>query len=163
RCARRRRSGVGLRQRNEPCAAGTRARRTAGSPKNSRKNLSSDRCWICAPVSQRDRVAFATSRSEERRVGKECRPQRTPEGSSRRRHTRLQGDWSSDVCSSDLPLRPAAQVRSWSETAKRALRSRDKGAPHRGKPEEQPQELVQRPLLDLRPRLPARQGCLRHL
>src|SRR5256885_3163072 len=26
--------------------------------------------------------------------------------SSRRRHTRLQGDWSSDVCSSDLPLRP---------------------------------------------------------
>src|SRR2546426_11959914 len=31
--------------------------------------------------------------------------------SSRRRHTRLQGDWSSDVCSSDLALegtRPAA-------------------------------------------------------
>src|SRR5256885_4759680 len=26
--------------------------------------------------------------------------------SSRRRHTRLQGDWSSDVCSSDLRLRP---------------------------------------------------------
>src|SRR5688500_19490633 len=26
--------------------------------------------------------------------------------SSRRRHTRLQGDWSSDVCSSDLPGRP---------------------------------------------------------
>src|SRR5256885_7868975 len=25
--------------------------------------------------------------------------------SSRRRHTRLQGDWSSDVCSSDLPIR----------------------------------------------------------
>src|SRR5256885_9869014 len=25
--------------------------------------------------------------------------------SSRRRHTRLQGDWSSDVCSSDLPCR----------------------------------------------------------
>src|SRR2546426_5301801 len=25
--------------------------------------------------------------------------------SSRRRHTRLQGDWSSDVCSSDLPRR----------------------------------------------------------
>src|SRR2546426_5557527 len=24
--------------------------------------------------------------------------------SSRRRHTRLQGDWSSDVCSSDLPV-----------------------------------------------------------
>src|SRR5256885_13192854 len=34
--------------------------------------------------------------------------------SSRRRHTRLQGDWSSDVCSSDLWLRwtrsPAALV-----------------------------------------------------
>src|SRR5256885_7151275 len=27
--------------------------------------------------------------------------------SSRRRHTRLQGDWSSDVCSSDLPEREA--------------------------------------------------------
>src|SRR5256885_3386723 len=26
--------------------------------------------------------------------------------SSRRRHTRLQGDWSSDVCSSDLSARP---------------------------------------------------------
>src|SRR2546426_6903054 len=28
--------------------------------------------------------------------------------SSRRRHTRLQGDWSSDVCSSDLVLRVGA-------------------------------------------------------
>src|SRR5688500_20319176 len=28
--------------------------------------------------------------------------------SSRRRHTRLQGDWSSDVCSSDLEPRPGA-------------------------------------------------------
>src|SRR5688500_19434828 len=27
--------------------------------------------------------------------------------SSRRRHTRLQGDWSSDVCSSDLEIQPA--------------------------------------------------------
>src|SRR5205807_6560780 len=37
--------------------------------------------------------------------------------SSRRRHTRLQGDWSSDVCSSDLattrPTTPACW-RSWS-------------------------------------------------
>src|SRR5688500_945584 len=31
--------------------------------------------------------------------------------SSRRRHTRLQGDWSSDVCSSDLFLEAARQVR----------------------------------------------------
>src|SRR6516162_3253512 len=30
--------------------------------------------------------------------------------SSRRRHTRLQGDWSSDVCSSDLPGQNAASV-----------------------------------------------------
>src|SRR5256885_2915600 len=29
--------------------------------------------------------------------------------SSRRRHTRLQGDWSSDVCSSDLDRAPALQ------------------------------------------------------
>src|ERR671910_347769 len=29
--------------------------------------------------------------------------------SSRRRHTRLQGDWSSDVCSSDLPVGLGAQ------------------------------------------------------
>src|SRR5256885_2836670 len=32
--------------------------------------------------------------------------------SSRRRHTRLQGDWSSDVCSSDLEL--AAPLVAWS-------------------------------------------------
>src|SRR3989454_12471202 len=30
--------------------------------------------------------------------------------SSRRRHTRLQGDWSSDVCSSDLTLLPQVGV-----------------------------------------------------
>src|ERR1039457_6953993 len=30
--------------------------------------------------------------------------------SSRRRHTRLQGDWSSDVCSSDLPEPALARV-----------------------------------------------------
>src|SRR2546426_4006942 len=29
--------------------------------------------------------------------------------SSRRRHTRLQGDWSSDVCSSDLPISGRSQ------------------------------------------------------
>src|SRR5256885_8136727 len=31
--------------------------------------------------------------------------------SSRRRHTRLQGDWSSDVCSSDLEVRHVTAVR----------------------------------------------------
>src|SRR5688500_19218549 len=41
--------------------------------------------------------------------------------SSRRRHTRLQGDWSSDVCSSDLSL-PARLV--GIEEARRDRRSR---------------------------------------
>src|SRR5437899_76417 len=47
-------------------------------------------------------AAYTVLRSEERRVGKECRNQRSPEISSRRRHTRCLSDWSSDVCSSDL-------------------------------------------------------------
>src|ERR1035441_9683382 len=42
------------------------------------------------------------TRSEERRVGKECRSRWSPYPSSRRRHTRCLSDWSSDVCSSDL-------------------------------------------------------------
>src|SRR5574337_986884 len=33
--------------------------------------------------------------------------------SSRRRHTRLSGDWSSDVCSSDLNLAAPAWIREW--------------------------------------------------
>src|SRR5256885_11005189 len=37
--------------------------------------------------------------------------------SSRRRHTRLQGDWSSDVCSSDLADVPAAVTEGVVETA----------------------------------------------
>src|SRR5256885_9942607 len=36
--------------------------------------------------------------------------------SSRRRHTRLQGDWSSDVCSSDLPY--LEQLGSWGGAAR---------------------------------------------
>src|SRR6266850_4412530 len=44
--------------------------------------------------------------------------------SSRRRHTRLQGDWSSDVCSSDLGTRIltspwAPTVKGWTECAMR--------------------------------------------
>src|SRR3989454_7600124 len=34
--------------------------------------------------------------------------------SSRRRHTRLQGDWSSDVCSSDLMIRHTRLQGDWS-------------------------------------------------
>src|SRR5256885_5452913 len=37
--------------------------------------------------------------------------------SSRRRHTRLQGDWSSDVCSSDLGLAEHQGRRRWSLAA----------------------------------------------
>src|SRR6266446_10972793 len=47
--------------------------------------------------------------------------------SSRRRHTRLQGDWSSDVCSSDL----------------QGLRAGDQGAPSRAAPRE-PGDLARR-------------------
>src|SRR5690348_11026602 len=78
------------------------------------------------------RIGNAMPRSEERRVGKECRSGWAPEHekhkslrdaradrhagvdgarkcfffSSRRRHTRWTGDWSSDVCSSDLRPQP---------------------------------------------------------
>src|SRR5205807_5022179 len=50
--------------------------------------------------------------------------------SSRRRHTRLQGDWSSDVCSSDLHLSPAVPVLltravNWSRQQKLSGRQRD--------------------------------------
>src|ERR1035441_2453597 len=45
---------------------------------------------------------FGIHRSEERRVGKEGRFRAAPQ-TGRRRHTRCLSDWSSDVCSSDLP------------------------------------------------------------
>src|SRR5690625_4892500 len=45
---------------------------------------------------------LAFSRSEERRVGKECGFEMMSAYASRRRHTRWPRDWSSDVCSSDL-------------------------------------------------------------
>src|SRR5438270_9142355 len=51
------------------------------------------------------------SRSEERRVGKECRSRLTADHSSRRRHTRFDCDWSSDVCSSDLHRLPRCRRR----------------------------------------------------
>src|SRR5690554_4124259 len=49
-------------------------------------------------------------RSEERRVGKECRARVSAKYSSRRRHTRCGRDWSSDVCSSDLLYTGASYV-----------------------------------------------------
>src|SRR5256885_2963915 len=45
--------------------------------------------------------------------------------SSRRRHTRLQGDWSSDVCSSDLTARPNCTTS--------AQRSRNSPSSHRSR------------------------------
>src|SRR5256885_9473042 len=43
--------------------------------------------------------------------------------SSRRRHTRLQGDWSSDVCSSDLAARPRARQRSRPRSERKKVRT----------------------------------------
>src|SRR5439155_1661741 len=54
------------------------------------------------PSRRRWRSIRGWTRSEERRVGKECRCAWWGEHSSRRRHTRWPRDWSSDVCSSDL-------------------------------------------------------------
>src|SRR5256885_12052600 len=45
--------------------------------------------------------------------------------SSRRRHTRLQGDWSSDVCSSDLVERTIAMARVTSEDPASGLPDRE--------------------------------------
>src|SRR5256885_8769686 len=50
--------------------------------------------------------------------------------SSRRRHTRLQGDWSSDVCSSDLCVSSG----SGAPRDVRPCPSRDAGRPFRGAP-----------------------------
>src|SRR5256885_14911600 len=55
--------------------------------------------------------------------------------SSRRRHTRLQGDWSSDVCSSDLwRWRSSTSWRCWASGTRRrggpvppAVRDRERG------------------------------------
>src|SRR2546426_10303677 len=43
--------------------------------------------------------------------------------SSRRRHTRLQGDWSSDVCSSDLVPRFTPEARKANQTVVDVLRT----------------------------------------
>src|SRR5207247_2238954 len=59
---------------------------------------------VVGPVGRRHPVTV--ERSEERRVGKECRGWRWMGFSSRRRHTRSTRDWSSDVCSSDLNRPP---------------------------------------------------------
>src|ERR1035438_7575208 len=64
-------------------------------------------------------------RSEERRVGKECRSRWSPHHSSRRRHTRCLSDWSSDVCSSDLAYSNANSAR----PRKSGIRTRSSSSP----------------------------------
>src|SRR5256885_5356045 len=48
--------------------------------------------------------------------------------SSRRRHTRLQGDWSSDVCSSDLPTELLARLQAMLDAVRAALAAHPLGA-----------------------------------
>src|SRR6201993_5654882 len=61
----------------------------------------------------------------------------TPFFSSRRRHTRLQGNWSSDVCSSDLPSfrssESLVQVTHGSAGSMRLGRDRDRKSGGEGK------------------------------
>src|ERR1035441_5709820 len=58
-----------------------------------------------------DDITSGYLRSEELRVGEECRFFGAPYLSSRRRHTRCLSDWSSDVCSSDLDAASADDTR----------------------------------------------------
>src|SRR5690606_9668808 len=86
------------------------------------------RGWVAVRPDMESQSSWTVIRSEERRVGKEGRSRRwwweverqkntTTRSvlwdvvvlfffSSRRRHTRFSRDWSSDVCSSDLPSDP---------------------------------------------------------
>src|SRR5690349_762560 len=99
-----------------PCARGASPRSGARCDRGTRACRRLDR-WRAPTRSRR--------RSEERRVGKECssrvaahvgnqlidgKDRREPcfYFSSRRRHTRSLRDWSSDVCSSDLPSAPSS-------------------------------------------------------
>src|SRR5690348_10877851 len=73
---------------------------------SSNRNSASARASSVLPTPVGPRNRNEPMRSEERRVGKEGRCRWAPDRSSRRRHTRWTGDWSSDVCSSDLLLVP---------------------------------------------------------
>src|SRR6266566_6613592 len=61
--------------------------------------------------------------------------------SSRRRHTRLQGDWSSNVCSSDLLVRRASSVGSAVNGAASVTTRSWRSALLRGRSEEHTSEL----------------------
>src|SRR5688500_10244958 len=80
-------------------AAAASARSSCRS--RTRSNLASDDA-VALRRRGDDRACSLETRSEERRVGKGRRRSGEEDHASRRRHTRLQGDWSSDVCSSDL-------------------------------------------------------------
>src|SRR5688500_20370327 len=58
--------------------------------------------------------------------------------SSRRRHTRLQGDWSSDVCSSDLKS-------GWGRGPRRIRRGEKEKQPKRRGASERPRTRIQHP------------------
>src|ERR1035441_4168130 len=79
---------------------------------------------IIRPIAETSRndghelAARLHQRSEERRVGKECRSRWSPYHSSRRRHTRCLSDWSSDVCSSDLKRAEGSIIRPIAETSR---------------------------------------------
>src|SRR5262245_62521566 len=74
--------------------------------------------------------------------------------SSRRRHTRCLSDWSSDVCSSDLP-RPPGGAAPRRPGARRRL--------HRGRGGADPRVSVQRQLLPVRPGPPHRPALSREI
>src|SRR5699024_8474426 len=92
-----------------PRSDSTRPRSSASSPNRRRASTS---CPSISHPGNRSRsgswrtpsTPMRWSRSEERRVGKECGGVGEGERSSRRRHTRSKRDWSSDVCSSDLVI-----------------------------------------------------------
>src|SRR6266446_9530150 len=58
--------------------------------------------------------------------------------SSRRRHTRLQGDWSSDVCSSDLPGEGSSivKIECRAQSRRQKRESGGRGNSHSTRPED---------------------------
>src|SRR5205807_4853226 len=84
-----------------------------------------------------------------------------------RRHTRLQGDWSSDVCSSDLDANARDDRRGGETRIERAARERsvqsgdgfrgiEQGAPGEGERKQGEQEAEVRPSVRIRVGQPAR-------
>src|SRR5437867_7182710 len=83
--------------------------------------------------------------------------------SSRRRHTRSYGDWSSDVCSSDLLERLKAQA--WAKLSPHPLKDNTQGVAHDGIGAlvDQDPELEYLSLHDLARRIDYAEGTIRNL